>query len=279
MGDKSLRSHAPSIAGVTFPVLISSLGSFPLTHVGRRSPDCQCRWCVSLPPPLLPRPSVTADCPTDRLPQSPLHPSPLYTHTYLLLSGVRDVTRRGGGGPRAKRISRRHGPSDCDPERQRSWRTEHTSWLGWQQQGHSKSLRQVRNNIWLLRFSWEHANPMIPMCRALHGANFGDPIQPAPFAQTHFHPFPGFQGKFSPNPLRFHVYEFYINCLLNAKKNSLSFHTNKELKHQDSINMFDRFNGYQMTKSWTLQYWMSNCKFCCLLQLYLWNLKIMINQS
>ena len=85
--------------------------------------------------------------------------------------------------------------------------------------------------------------------RALHGANFGDPIQPAPFAQTHFHPFPGFQGKFSPNPLRFHVYEFYINCLLNAKKNSLSFHTNKELKHQDSINMFDRYNGYQMTKS------------------------------
>ena len=87
------------------------------------------------------------------------------------------------------------------------------------------------------------------MSRALHGANFGDPIQPAPFAQTHFHPFPGFQGKFSPNPLRFHVYEFYINCLLNAKKNSLSFHTNKELKHQDSINMFDRYNGYQMTKS------------------------------
>ena len=55
--------------------------------------------------------------------------------------------------------------------------------------------------------------------RGLHGANFGDPIQPpAPFAQTHFHPFPGFQGKFSPNPPRFHVYEFYVNCLLNAKK-------------------------------------------------------------
>ena len=115
--------------------------------------------------------------------------------------------------------------------------------------------------------------------RALHGANFGDPIQPAPFAQTHFHPFPGFQGKFSPDPPRFHVYEFYINCLLNAKKNSLSFPTNKELKHQDSINMFDRYKWYQMTKSWTLQHWMSNWKFCCMLQLYLWNLKIMINQS
>ena len=145
------------------------------------------------------------------------------------------------------------------------------------------SIIRSTRKIWLTRGIEPRTFGLISIesigSRALHGANFGDPIQPAPFAQTHFHPFPGFQGKFSPNPLRFHVYEFYINCLLNAKKNSLSFHTNKELKHQDSINMFDRYNGYQMTKSWTLQYWMSNCKFCCLLQLYLWNLKIMINQS
>ena len=77
------------------------------------------------------------------------------------------------------------------------------------------------------------------------GIQSNPPRLPKPIS----HPFPGFQGKFSPDPPRFHVYEFYINCLLNAKKNSLSFPTNKELKHQDSINMFDRYKWYQMTKS------------------------------
>ena len=63
------------------------------------------------------------------------------------------------------------------------------------------------------------------VARALQGENFGDPIQPAPFAQTHFHPFPGFQGKFSPNPP---VSDYMNFTIFNAKKNTWSFHTNTE---------------------------------------------------